>query len=252
MKKAYNCVLEIKKEIARGIFDFTVISEEIAKEAKPGQFLHITCSDAVFLRRPISICDAGNGRVRFIFEIKGKGTEELAKKELGDAINIMGPLGNGFTISDEYKNAAIIGGGIGVFPLYMLAKQVRNPAVFLGFRSRDRVVMEEEFEKISDLQLATDDGSHGYHGYAVELLKQHLSQKPCDIIYACGPVPMLKAVQGIAAEAGIKCQLSMEQRMGCGIGACLVCTCETTRPGTEKMARACKNGPVFWAEEVVF
>lgn len=251
MKKAYDCVLEIKREIARGIFDYTVISEEIARDAKPGQFLHITCSDAVFLRRPISICDAGEGRVRFIFEIKGKGTAELAKKNEGDAINIMGPLGNGFTISDEYKNAAIIGGGIGVFPLYALAKQVQNPTVFLGFRSKDRVVMEEEFGAISNLHLATDDGSYAYHGYAADLLKQHLLEQPCDIIYACGPVPMLKAVQGIAAEMGVKCQLSMEQRMGCGIGACLVCTCETTKQGTEQRARVCKNGPVFWAEDLV-
>ena len=206
MKKVENCKLISKTKIIDGIFDFVIESEDISKEAQCGQFLHINCGDSTFLRRPISICDAENGKVRFIFEVKGKGTEELAKKEVGDYIDVMGPLGHGFEIKDSVKNAVIIGGGIGVFPLYKLAKNI-NADVFLG--------------------------SH-----------------KCDMIYSCGPMPMLKAVKKIAESRGIKCQVSLEQRMGCGIGACLVCSCETNKEGTDRYAKVCTNGPVFYSEEV--
>ena len=165
MKKVENCKLISKTEIIDGIFDFVIESEDISKEAQCGQFLHINCGDSTFLRRPISICDAENGKVRFIFEVKGKGTEELAKKEVGDYIDVMGPLGHGFEIKDSVKNAVIIGGGIGVFPLYKLAKNI-NADVFLGFRSKDRVVMEDEFNDVSNMVIVgTDDGSYGYNGY---------------------------------------------------------------------------------------
>ena len=120
MKKTENCKLIRKTEIADGIFDYVIASDDIARDAQCGQFLHINCGDSTFLRRPISICDAGNGEVRFIFEVKGKGTEELAKKEEGEYIDVMGPLGHGFEIKDSVKHPVIIGGGIGVFPLYSL------------------------------------------------------------------------------------------------------------------------------------
>lgn len=249
MKKSYLCRLEKKTELAPGIFDFTVLAPEIASAAKPGQFLHILCGDKVFLRRPISICDAEGDMLRFIFEVKGEGTKELAEFEVGQQIDIMGPLGNAF-IDGEYENPVVIGGGIGVFPLFKLTKALKNATVFLGFRSRDRVVMDEEFSAIADTTVSTDDGSYGYNGYAVELLKKHISENPCGIIYSCGPTPMLRAVKQIAEEAGIPCRLSLEQRMGCGIGACLVCSCETIFEGTDKYKRVCKDGPVFWSSEV--
>lgn len=251
MKKTENCKLIRKTEIADGIFDFTIESDDMARDAECGQFLHIDCGEGTFLRRPISICDAGNGEVRFIFEVKGTGTASLAKKEIGDYIDVMGPLGHGFEIKDSVKNPVIIGGGIGVFPLYKLAKNLNSPKVFLGFRNENRVVMEKEFEAVSDMVIVgTDDGSYGYNGYIASAMEQYLSTHECDMIYSCGPMPMLKAVKKIAEDRGIKCQLSLEQRMGCGIGACLVCSCETNKEGTDKYAKVCTNGPVFYSEEV--
>ncbi len=252
MKKTHNCKLIKKAEIADGIFDFTIESEEIAKETECGQFLHINCGDSTFLRRPISICDAGNGEVRFIFEVKGEGTKALSKKEVGDIIDVMGPLGHGFEIKDSVKNPVVIGGGIGVFPLYKLCKELNGANVFLGFRSKDRVVMEKEFEGVSDMTIVgTDDGSYGFEGYIASAMEQYLGFNKCDMIYSCGPTPMLKAVKKIAEERNIPCQLSLEQRMGCGIGACLVCACETTGEGTDKYKKVCRNGPVFYSTEVV-
>ncbi len=249
MNTNYLCKLIEKKELASGIFDFTVSAPEIAEKTVPGQFLHILCSDKVFLRRPISICDASDGKVRFIFEVKGEGTEELAKKSVGDMIDIIGPLGNGF-IDKPCKKPVVIGGGIGVFPLFKLAKELEQPEIFLGFRSCDRVVMEEEFSEISNTHIATDDGSYAYNGFAVELLEKYLDDNECDMIFSCGPTPMLKAVKAIAEKRNIPCRLSLEQRMGCGIGACLVCSCETIFEGTNKYKRVCKDGPVFYGCEV--
>lgn len=252
MKKTHICKLCKKTELVPGIFDFTVEAPEIAKLAAPGQFLHIECGGDAFLRRPISICEVTEGKVRFIFEVKGKGTDLLAQKNEGEMLNILGPLGNGFAVAEKYQHPVIIGGGIGVFPLYQLAKAVAAPEVILGFRSKDRVVMEEEFKNVAkNVQISTDDGSYGYHGYSAALLEEYIQNNPCDVIYSCGPTPMLKAVKQVAEKAGIPCQLSLEQRMGCGIGACLVCTCETTRTGMEQRARVCKDGPVFWSEEIV-
>lgn len=250
MKETYECRLVSKREPVPGIFDFTVECPQIAAAAHAGQFLHIECGGKTLLRRPISICDAGESRVRFIFEVKGAGTELLAKKNAGDSINILGPLGNGF-----WKTAAekpvIIGGGIGVFPLYMLAKLLPQSEIMLGFRSADRVVMEEEFRAVSErVTVCTDDGSYGEPGFAAEVLKKRIAEGECDAVYACGPSMMLKIVKQIAENAGIPCQLSLEQRMGCGIGACLVCTCETIFEGTDRQKRVCKDGPVFESTEV--
>ncbi len=251
MKKADKYTLIKKSQPVRGIYDFTVRAPEIAAAAECGQFLHIDCGESSFLRRPISICDAWDGNVRFIFEVKGIGTAELAKKEPGDMIDIMGPLGNSFIVSDEYKKAVIIGGGIGIFPLYALAKRLDEPAVFLGFRTADRVVMEDEFRAVSEKTfVSTDDGSYGLDGYAVNYMEKYLDENEADIIYSCGPMPLLRAVKRIAEERSIKCRLSLEQRMGCGIGACLVCSCETIFEGTDRYKRVCKDGPVFWSGEV--
>lgn len=248
MKKTEKCTLLKKYEIAPGIFDFTIESETIAKETQCGQFLHIDCGASTFLRRPISICDAENGTVRFIFQVKGEGTRSLAAYEPGDKLDVMGPLGHGFEIKGEHP--VIIGGGIGVFPLYKLAKSLKAD-VFLGFRDKPLVVMEEEFKACSkSVTVGTDNGSYGYNGYIAGAMEKYLDENECDMICCCGPMPMLRAVKLIAESRGIPCQLSLEQRMGCGIGACLVCTCETTHEGTDKHMRVCKNGPVFYSTEV--
>lgn len=250
MKKTHKCQLIKKSELIDGIFDFTVKAPEIAADVQTGQFLHILCGKDAFLRRPISICDSDSENVRFIFEVKGKGTEYLSEYCEGDFIDIMGPLGRGFEIKPEFKKPIIIGGGIGVFPLYKLAKEIKSD-VFLGFRSKDRVVMEDEFKAVScSVTVGTDDGSYGYNGYIADEAARFIDENGADIIYACGPLPMLRAVKKLAEDRGIPCQVSMEQRMGCGIGACLVCTCETNKPGMDGQVRVCKDGPVFYSTEV--
>ncbi len=252
LKKANICKIISSEETAKDIFDFTVECEEIASCAKAGQFLHIDCGDAALnlLRRPISICDAYDDKVRFIFQKKGSGTDALSKKGAGDMLDILGPLGNGFTILPDKKKPVVIGGGIGVFPLYMLCRQLKNPTALLGFRTKELVCMEKEFSSAAKTSIATDDGSYGFKGYAPQLLEKMLGAGECDIIYACGPLPMLRAVKQLAEQFDVKCQLSLEQRMGCGIGACLVCTCETLVGGEHKNKRVCKDGPVFWSSEV--
>lgn len=252
MKSVNICKILSIDEIAQGMFDVVVESEKMASEAKPGQFLHIDCGDSAknLLRRPISICDAYDNKVRFIFEKKGTGTDWLSQRREGDLLDIIGPVGNGFTVMSDAEKPIIIGGGIGVFPLYMLAKQFDMPTVLMGFRDKSRVCLEGEFDKIANVAVATDDGSYGYDGYAVTILENMLKSGNGDIVYSCGPMPMLRAVKKITEQYGVKCQLSLEERMGCGIGACLTCTCETTSTGTHKHKRVCKNGPVFWSDEV--
>lgn len=230
------------KEIAPALYDVWVESPEMAKKALPGQFLHIDCGGTTTLRRPISICDASENALRFVFAAKGEGTKTLAQRSVGDELDILGPLGTSFKTENAGK-AVLIGGGIGVFPLLLLAKKLDNPTAVLGFRTKDLVVMEEEFKAVCDeVKIATDDGSYGFHGLVTQLVEGKV-----DTIYACGPKPMLKAVKALAAELGAACQISLEERMGCGIGACAVCVCKT-KGG--KYSRVCKDGPVYDAEGV--
>ena len=241
-------------ELVEGVFDFCVRCGDMAKQTVPGQFLLFDCGDGInmLMRRPISICDVIGDTVRFILEVKGSGTAFLAEKKVGDYLDILGPLGEGFIVSDKHVKPAVIGGGIGIFPLLMLSKKLTRPKVYLGFRDKGRVFMEEEFSEVAEsVEIATDDGSYGYNGYAVDLLEQDILANTVDIIYACGPKAMLVCVQALAKKHGVKCQLSLEERMGCGIGACLTCVCKTTSKGTNEYKRVCKNGPVFWSDEVI-
>lgn len=250
MKKTYKCKLTLKTELCPGVFDFVVEAPEIAEQAQVGQFLHIACGGGTLLRRPISICDTGEKFVRFCFQVKGEGTKLLAEYEAGDMIDIMGPLGHGFTV-EPGKKAIVIGGGIGVFPLLKLARET-DSAVFLGFRNKDLVVMEDDYNEANkNVTICTDDGSYGYDGFAIAAMGEYLLENEVDVIYCCGPTPMLKAVKQIAEYRGIPCQLSLEQRMGCGIGACLTCVCETKNEGMAKMKQVCTCGPVFDSKEVV-
>ncbi len=250
MKQTYNCELIQKDELCPGIWDFVVKAPEIAKQAQTGQFLHIACGGNTLLRRPISICDVGGKFVRFAFQIKGEGTRLLAAREVGDIIDIMGPLGHGFTANPGEK-AVVIGGGIGVFPLLRLARET-DSVVFLGFRNKDMVVMEDDYNEANGhVVICTDDGSYGYNGFAVAAMGEYLLENKADVIYCCGPKPMLKTVKQIAEYRKIPCQLSLEERMGCGIGACLTCVCETTDEGMAKMKQVCTCGPVFNSKEVV-
>lgn len=259
MSKILNEKVESVEKLSESIYKMTINSEYIVNRAKPGQFVNIKCCDGInaLLRRPISICnvDKDNKTIDIVFQIKGVGTEYLSKKRMGDKVDLIGPLGNPFTILKKHKNIAVIGGGIGVFPLLYLLNGVTatKKAAFLGFRNKDFVVLKDEFKKACDkLCISTDDGSTGYNGLITELLEEHIKDNKFDIIYTCGPTPMIKKVVEIAKKDGIRCQVSLEQRMGCGIGACLVCACKTKSDDGWKYSHVCKDGPVFWSDEVIF
>lgn len=245
-------ILTCKNELRPGLYDFIVKAPEIAREAKAGQFVHILCGGESYLRRPISICETRGGEfVRFIFEVRGEGTRALALKHPGETIDLLGPLGNGFDSSLAGDGIILlIGGGIGIFPLYQLAKDLKGKATaILGFRSESNVVMAQEFAKTcKNLFVATDDGSCGYHGFVTDILKNIAENNEISAMYTCGPKMMMKIVSDVAKEYNIPAQVSMEERMGCGIGACVTCTCRAN--GENK--RVCKDGPVFDAREVDF
>ena len=256
MPKQIFAKLVKKEKLVDGIYRFSVQAEEIVKLARPGNFIEIRINENLdpFLRRPISIheIDEERGILKFIFQVKGKGTELLAKKEEGDLIDIIGPLGNGTFKFEDKKNIAIIGGGIGIFPLYELAKQAKklgqNINIYLGFRSKDLVMLEKEFESVStNLIIATDDGSYKEKGFAINFLGKDLKKENFDCIYACGPIPMLKAVKKLAEEKNILCQISLEEKMGCGLGVCLGCAVQTASSTDDnpQYLHVCKAGPVF-------
>lgn len=250
-----------KEELTKGIFKFSVQAEEIVKTAKAGNFIEIRVNDDIepFLRRPISIhnMDKENGVLEFIFQEKGKGTKILSSKSEGEFIDIVGPLGFGTFKYANFEKLAIIGGGIGVFPLYELAKcaHIENKSVntYLGFRNKELVVLEDEFRKASNnLIITTDDGSYAEKGFAIDFLKKDIEDGKIDSIYACGPLPMLKAVRELAIEKDIPCQISLEEKMACGLGVCLGCAVKTAKSPKDapEYWHVCKAGPVFQAKEV--
>ena len=241
------------EKIGTEIFDLTIHFPEAAAEAVPGQFVCLYCKDGSrLLPRPISICDTEKeqGLIRMVYRIAGKGTREISGYKSGQMIEVMGPLGNGFTPNEE--EAILIGGGIGIPPMLALAKSLAGvKKVVLGYR--DETFLLKEFQEVCDTFVATEDGSLGTRGTVIDAMTEHgVSGKS---IYACGPMPMLKAIAAFANEKGMYAQISLEERMACGIGACLGCICKTkdknhhTNVGN---ARICKDGPVFDAKEVLF
>lgn len=246
------CKVLRKLEIAPGIFDMLVDAEEFAKTAQPGQFAHILVPGKT-LRRPISICDINKeaGTLRFVFQIRGEGTDQLSKFDAGDDLNILAPLGHGFTLGDTEQPALFVGGGIGVPPLLNAAKAYgRNATVILGFRTADAAILEVDFARAGcRVFVATDDGSLGHHGLVTDCMEG----VEASIIYACGPTPMLKAVSVVAQQRQIPCQISLEERMACGVGACLGCACKLRHEdGTEYYGHVCKDGPVFDLNDIVW
>ena len=261
MPKQVLAKLVEKEEIIKGIYKFSVKASEIVEDSKPGNFIEIRVTDQVepFLRRPISIynLDRKNGILEFIFQVKGKGTELLSRKEVGDKIDIIGPLGYGTFKTDKFNKLAVIGGGIGIFPLYELSKEAKADKkevhCYLGFRNKDFVMLEKEFEEVTDrLVVTTDDGSYKNKGFAIDYLIEDMKKEQYDCIYACGPLPMLKAVQKYANENNIECQISLEEKMGCGLGVCLGCAVKTAKSPKDapEYFHVCKGGPVFNARDV--
>lgn len=239
------------------------LATSTAKDALAGQFISVySGSDARLLPRPISICEIGsgedNGKLRIVYRIAGAGTEEFSHLGSGDKVDILGPNGNGFVkaireeITDD-MNALLIGGGIGIPPMLELAKQLNcNTTVVAGYRSSKEMFLTGELEKASRLVIATDDGSAGTKGTVIDAI--HENNISADIIFACGPKPMLRGVKQLSEEWKIPAYVSMEERMACGVGACLGCVCTST--GTDDHSkvnnkRVCVDGPVFDASEVV-
>lgn len=250
-----------KQQLKSDIFKFSVKAPEITSISKPGNFIEIRVTDNIepFLRRPISIYNVKkeDGILEFIFQIKGKGTKILAKKQEGELVDIIGPLGYGTFKYEKYNNIAIIGGGIGVFPLYELAKCAKKDGkhvnIYLGFRNKDVVLLEKEFKDVcNNITITTDDGSYSKKGFAINYLKNDIAKGKIDSIYACGPLPMLKSVQKLAIENNIPCQISLEEKMGCGLGVCLGCAVKTSKSTIDnpKYFHVCKAGPVFEAIDV--
>lgn len=221
-------------------------------EPQPGQFLHVKCGDGLLLRRPISICDwqkdETGTRLRMVFEVRGEGTRWLADRVPGDRLDVLGPLGHGFDPVPDGRYL-LVGGGIGVPPMLGCAGASRGSTAVLGFRSADRAMLLEEFRSLcQDVVVLSDDGSLGLHGFVDAGMRRVLEHdRSFDAVLACGPKPMLRSVVKTARQFGLPCLVSMEERMGCGVGACLVCACDM-KDGSRR--HVCKCGPVFNAEEV--
>lgn len=243
-----------KETLGKNLYRISIYCPEISSIAKPGQFIHILPVGHT-LRRPISICDIEKDSLKIVFEVKGEGTSKIADLRKGDLIDMMGPLGHGFTLLPEAKNIICIGGGIGTPPMLPVLKYYSpfadNITIISGFRSAEFVILQNEFEKYStNCILCTDNGTAGQKAIVTEPLKNIISNQKIDAIYACGPTPMLKAIAQIANENDIFCEISLEERMGCGIGACLVCACKLQKEGKEIAGHVCKDGPVFSSKEV--
>lgn len=252
--KMKSTVIE-KKMIADGICSMWLDAKEIAVQAKPGQFISVYSNDkSRVLPRPISICeiDREKGTLRIVYRVVGKGTEEFSKAEAGDSFEILGPLGNGFPIEEaKGKKVLMIGGGIGVPPMLQTAKEIEGEAIIVsGYRNQD-LFLKEELESAGTLFIATEDGSVGTKGNVVDAIREN--QIEADMMFACGPKPMLRALKDYALEKGIPCWISMEEKMACGIGACLACVCQSKDVDSHSHVhnkRICKDGPVFLSTEV--
>ncbi len=244
----------IYKRAQNGLCDMVIDAPPIVDKAQIGQFVHVKCQGFT-LRRPISIAgfEPSTGRLRLVFEVRGEGTQWLYDHtKVGDALDIMGPLGHGFALLENTQKALIVGGGIGTPPLLGLANHYAgNAHVVLGFQNIQKVILEQDYTKTgASVTVCTDDGSYGTKGFVTQPVQDLLEKEHFDIVYACGPSPMLKAVAQLAGQKGVRCQVSLEERMGCGVGACLVCACKTQKAGKEHFSHVCKDGPVFEAEEV--
>ena len=258
MKKKEICTVIRQKEIGDGIFSMWIQTENIGKEAKPGQFVSLYSKDgSKLLPRPISLCeiDRENSRLRLVYRVTGAktGTEEFSRLKAGDTIPVIGPLGNGFSVEKaEGKRAFLMGGGIGVPPILELAKQMQceKKQIVVGYRNA-QTFLKEEFEAVGELYISTEDGSVGTKGNVLDAIREN--DLKADVIYACGPTPMLRALKAYSQEKGILCYLSLEEKMACGIGACLACTCQTKDVDEHSQVhnkRICKDGPVFLAEDI--
>ena len=254
MKYKETAVILEQREISDQIYSLWLHADDIVREARPGQFVSVYCRDeSRLLPRPISICelDKESGRLRLVYRAVGAGTQEFSSYGPGETLELVGPLGNGFPLDKGYEKPLLIGGGIGVPPMVELAKWLPgDKAIVSGYRNGD-LFLKEELSRNAALYVATEDGSAGTKGNVLDAVRENRIE--ADAIFACGPAPMLRALKAYAAEQGIDCYLSLEERMACGIGACLACVCTSKDVDAHtnvKNKRICKDGPVFAAEEI--
>ena len=246
-----------QEEIADGIFSMW-IETEAAASAKPGQFVSVYTNDSSkLLPRPISICeiDRENGKLRLVYRVTKEtaGTKQFSELKKGDRLSIIGSLGNGFPLEKaKGKSAFLIGGGIGVPPILELAKQIdcEKKQIIVGYRD-EHTFLREEFEQNGSLYISSENGSVGVKGNVMDAIREY--GLLADVIYACGPTPMLRAIKKYAEKNDIECYISLEERMACGIGACLACVCQSKNKDSHSNVnnkRICKDGPVFLSTEV--
>lgn len=249
--------------VADRVFRMRLQGDLVKKMDSPGQFLHVKCGSGIdpLLRRPISICDVNmeQGILDMIYRIEGSGTKMLSEAVSGMEIDVLGPLGTGFPIKHRQKGerALLIGGGVGVPPLLYLAKQLVTMGIrvtsIIGFGTANQVFLEEELGRCGEVHVITIDGSKGHQGLVTDLLNEEygLDNSSWDVLYSCGPIPMLKALQDRYKETEKEGYLSLEQRMACGVGACLACICPTVEEADKSYYKICTDGPVFDLRKVV-
>ena len=256
-KRKENAVVLSQEQLADGIFSMW-LRTEAAQSAVPGQFISMYTNDGTkLLPRPISICeiDKTEGALRVVYRVTGEntGTKQFSEAKAGDTIPVIGPLGNGFPLEKaEGKKAFLMGGGIGVPPILELAKQLKaaEKQIIMGYRDAN-TFLKSQFEENGTVYVSTEDGSVGTKGNVMDAIREN--GLTADIIYACGPTPMLRAIKNFAEENGIECYISLEERMACGIGACLACVCKSKEKDHHTNVhnkRICKDGPVFLSTEV--
>lgn len=244
MTQGFYTVLSNEK-IADSIY-LMVLDGDTSAFTKPGQFLNIKL-DGLFLRRPISVCDYDDDTITIIYKVVGEGTEKMAEMECGEQLDILTGLGNGFDTSLSGDAPLLIGGGVGVPPMYGLCKKLveegKKVSVILGFNKESEIFYKEEFERLgATVYITTVDGSVGTKGFVTDVMKE----LDYSFFYTCGPMPMFKAIEKTAKTSG---QYSFEERMGCGFGACMGCSCKTLTGGYK---RICKDGPVMMREEILW
>lgn len=243
------------EHVADDVFVVRLFSDRVARAAKPGQFVHVRIgSDRDFiLRRPFSLHAVSGQSIEILFDAKGKGTRALSRMRQHDVLDVLGPLGRGFTVPPDTKRALLVAGGMGVAPLAMLAEELQarriRTYVALGARTKARVLHLIELKRIAhEVAVATDDGSLGERGCVTDLVPPLLHSARPDVVYACGPEAMLEVISRQIRPYDIPCEVSLERLMACGVGACLSCAVRTT----DGIKRACAEGPVFDAREVVW
>lgn len=261
MIKNINGRISANDRISSDFFHMVIDAPDIAKDVKSGQFVMIKTSKTLdpLLKRPISInkVDREENEIHLIYQVIGKGTQLLSEMKKGEFTEVLGPLGKGFSINDNDKKVVIIGGGLGIAPLVELAYALRVSGkevhVLIGALDLDRLICIQDFELLNcDIYAATDDGSFGHKGYITDLLEPLLLVDRVDRVYCCGPLPMTQKVVEITRKNDIPCEVSLEERMACGIGACLGCAVRIKdQNGEVTYKKVCKDGPVFSGDEVI-